>query len=107
MHLSDLGFAVYITADHGNAVCTGVGEFRGDINAQTRATRMAAIKDLSYRTMMLTLNSTEYPGFHLNSDYHYFVCNEGVSFNRIGEAVITHGGMSLDEVVVPFIRIYT
>ena len=106
LHLYDLGFAVYITADHGNAVCTGVGEFRGDIEVQTRATRMAAIKDLSFCNELLTLNSTEYPGFHLSREYHYFVCNEGVSFNRIGEAVMTHGGMSLDEVIVPFIKIY-
>ena len=96
LYLSDLGFAVYITADHGNAVCTGVGEFQGDIDVQTRATRMAIIKDLSFRTELLALNCTEYPGFHLNRDNHYFVCNEGVSLNRIGEAVMTHGGMSLD-----------
>ena len=33
------------------------------------------------------------------------ICETGVSFDTKGEKVLTHGGITLDEVVVPFIKI--
>ena len=35
--------------------------------------------------------------------YDYLICNVGDSLDIKGENVMTHGGISLDEVVVPFI----
>jgi hypothetical protein len=47
----------------------------------------------------------EYPKYYLPKEYDYLICNVGESLDIKGEAVMTHGGMSLDEVVVPFIKI--
>ena len=33
------------------------------------------------------------------------ICNIGKSFDAKGTEVMTHGGITLDEVIVPFIRI--
>jgi len=41
----------------------------------------------------------------LDKSYHYFVCEPGASFDAKGESVMTHGGTTLDEVIVPFVRI--
>jgi hypothetical protein len=103
--LTELGFTVYITADHGNTPCVGVGGFRSGVEVETRSMRMAILKDFAEANALLTENTTEYRGYYLNKSYRYFVCKNGVSFDNKGEEVMTHGGMSLDEVIVPFIRI--
>ena len=37
--------------------------------------------------------------------YEYLICDAGTSLDVSGEQVMTHGGMTIDEVVVPFIKI--
>jgi hypothetical protein len=103
--LLKLGFAVYITADHGNTPCVGVGGFRSGVEVESRSMRMSVLKDFAEANSLLTENATEYQGYYLDKSYRYYVCKNGVSFDSKGETVMTHGGMSLDEVIVPFIRI--
>jgi hypothetical protein len=103
--LAGLGFTVYITADHGNTPCTGVGGFHGSIGIETRSTRMTVLKDFAEANDLLARNASEYLGYYMDKGYRYYVCNPGVSFDNKGESVMTHGGISLDEVIVPFIRI--
>ena len=99
------GFSVYITSDHGNTLCTGVGGFRSGVEVQSRSKRMAVLKDFAEANSLIAENTTEYQGFYLDKEYKYFTCNEGVSFDNKGDIVMTHGGMSIDEVIVPFIKI--
>jgi hypothetical protein len=103
--LNGLGFTVYITADHGNTPCIGVGGFRSSIGIETRSMRMAVLKDFAEANELLTQNASEYPGYYMDKNYRYYVCNPGVSFDNKGESVMTHGGASLDEVIVPFIKV--
>jgi hypothetical protein len=100
-----LGFTVYITADHGNTPCVGVGGFRSSIGIETRSMRMAVLKDFAEANDLLAQNASEYPGYYMDKSYRYYVCNPGVSFDNRGESVMTHGGISLDEVIVPFIKV--
>jgi hypothetical protein len=99
------GFTVYITADHGNTLCVGVGGFRSGVEMESRSMRMAVLKDFAEANALLNENTTEYQGFYLDKEYRYFVCMSGVSFDSKGETVMTHGGMSVDEVIVPFIKV--
>ena len=103
--LMEHGFSVYITSDHGNTLCTGVGGFRSGVEVESRSMRMAVLKDFAKANALLTENTTEYQGHYLNKDYRYFVCQNGASFDNKGEIVMTHGGMSIDEVIVPFVKI--
>jgi len=104
-HLAGLGFTVYITADHGNTPCVGIGGFRSSIGVETRSMRMTVLKDFAEANDLLRQNASEYSGFYMDKSYRYFVSNLGVSFDSKGKSVMTHGGISLDEVVVPFIKI--
>jgi hypothetical protein len=103
--LAELGFIVYITADHGNTPCVGVGGFRNGVEVESRSMRMAVLKDFAKKNDFLIQHTSEYQGYYLDKNYRYFVCNLGVSFDNRGESVMTHGGISLDEVIVPFIKI--
>ena len=99
------GFEVYVTSDHGNTPCEGVGGFRSGVEMQSKSMRMAVLKDFADKRDLIDLYATEYPGHYLSKDYKYFVCEPGISYDTKGEKVITHGGMTIDEVIVPFIKI--
>jgi len=103
--LAGQGFGVYITADHGNTPCVGVGGFRSGVEVESKSMRMAVLKDFAEANNLLTQNAYAYEGYYLDKVYRYYVCETGVSFDRKGESVMAHGGASLDEVIVPFIKI--
>ncbi len=99
------GFDVYITADHGNTPCTGLGRLTGTgVEVETRSHKMIVLKDFAYKDSLIErYGLLEYPKYYLPKDYDYLICNVGESLDIKGENVMTHGGISLDEVVVPFI----
>mgnify|MGYP000771137914 FL=1 len=99
------GFDVYITADHGNTPCTGLGRLTGSgVEVETRSHKMVVLKDFANKDSLIErYGLLEYPKYYLPKDYDYLICNVGDSLDIKGENVITHGGISLDEVVVPFI----
>jgi len=96
---------VYITADHGNTPCVGVGGFRSGVETETKSKRMVVLKDFAQETELLRENTFLFPGYSLDKSYRYYICKRGVSFDNKGDEVMTHGGMSIDEVIVPFIKI--
>jgi hypothetical protein len=99
------GFNVYITSDHGNTSCIGVGKIRVGIETETKSRRMIVLKDFADAGSKIDEYMLEYPGYFLNKGYKYFVCKGGISFDDNDKNVMTHGGISIDEVIVPFIKI--
>lgn len=99
------GFDVYITADHGNTPCTGLGRLTGSgVEVETRSHKMVVLKDFANKDGLIErYGLLEYPKYYLPKDYDYLICDVGDSLDIKGENVMTHGGISLDEVVVPFI----
>ncbi len=103
--LHKAGFTVYLTADHGNTPCQGIGSMRTGVEVETRAKRMLILKDFANISSEVFQNTTLYPGYYLDKNYKYLVCKTGVSFDSKNSDVMTHGGITLDEVIVPFIKI--
>lgn len=102
-----VGFDVYITADHGNTICTGLGKLMGTgVEVETKSRRMVALKDFADKAGLIEKHGLiEYPKYYLPKEYDYLICDVGDSFDARGDDVMTHGGITLDEVVVPFIKI--
>lgn len=105
--LYNSGFRVYLTSDHGNTLCTGIGSIKGaGVEVETRSRRMLILKDFAEgKPLMAKYNLIEYLGYYLDKQYKYYICNNGTSFDTKGSIVMTHGGISIDEVIVPFIEI--
>ncbi|NMM63089.1 PglZ domain-containing protein [Clostridium sp. P21] len=101
------GFNIYITADHGNTLCTGLGAIRGaGVEVETRSKRMVIFKDFVRNNENIdSYGLIDYPGYYLDKQYKYYICNTGTSFDTKDSMVMTHGGISIDEVIVPFIKI--
>ena len=103
--LHKAGFTVYLTSDHGNTPCKGVGSIRTGIEVETKAKRMFILKDFAETSSEISKNTIEYPGYYLDKNYKYLICKTGVSFDSKNSDVMTHGGITIDEVIVPFIKI--
>lgn len=102
-----VGYDVYITADHGNTACIGLGKLMGTgVEVETKSRRMVVLKDFANKAGLIEkYGLIEYPKYYLPKEYDYLICDVGDSFDAKGDDVMTHGGITLDEVVVPFIKI--
>lgn len=101
------GFDVYITADHGNTPCTGLGKLMGTgVETETKSRRMIVLQNFADKDgLMQKYGLIEYPKYYMNKAFDYLICDVGDSFDAKGEEVMTHGGITIDEVIVPFIKI--
>jgi len=102
------GFDVYISADHGNVPCTGMGKLmKSGVETETKSHRMVVLKDFADKSAILEKypEIIEYPGYYLDKEFTYLICGIGGSFDAKGEEAMNHGGITIDEVIVPFIKI--
>ena len=104
--LSRVGFIIAdIRTLDGNTPCTGLGRLTGSgVEVETRSHKMVVLKNFANKDSLIErYGLLEYPKYYLPKDYDYLICDVGDSLDIKGENVMTHGGISLDEVVVPFI----
>lgn len=100
------GLDVYITADHGNTLCIGMGEHRTGVETTTKGQRMRVLENFADKNKLIDeFHLIEFPKYYLMKKYDYLICDVGTSFDPKGEEVMSHGGMTIDEVIVPFIKI--
>ena len=101
------GFDVYISADHGNTPCTGTGKLmKTGVETETKSHRMLVLKDFADKNKLCAqYQIIDYPKYFLDKQYEYLICGIGNSFDAKGAKVMTHGGITLDEVIVPFVKI--
>lgn len=101
------GFDVFITADHGNTLRCGLGRLMGTgVETETKSHCMLVLKGYADKNGLKEKHGLiEFPKTYLPKEFDYLICDVGDSFDIKGEKVMTHGGISLDECVVPFIRI--
>lgn len=105
--LLDKGFHVYLTADHGNVEAVGQGrpnqglapEIRGErvrtYRSETLANESAAANSNTYRIDLAGLPSNFMPIFAAGR----------TAFMQQGEPAVVHGGISTEELIVPFVKV--
>lgn len=101
------GFQVYMTSDHGNTSCVGIGSLRNPgVAVETRSKRMLVLKNFADEEMLMQkYQLINYPGYYLDKQFKYRFCRTGQSFENKDVELMSHGGISIDEVIVPFIKI--
>lgn len=101
------GLDVYITADHGNTPCVGLGLYRGaGVETTTRSRRMLVVNSLAdVENLKEKYPLIEYPQYYLNKEQTYLICEGQASYDSKGDKVMSHGGITIDEVVVPFVKV--
>ena len=106
-HFLQQEYDVYITSDHGNTLCTGIGKLGGTgIEVETKSRRMLVIQDFADKDSLIDkYGLIEYPKYYLSKEFDYLICDIGDSFDTKGVDIMTHGGISIDEVIIPFIKV--
>ena len=104
----DRGFSVFITSDHGHVEATGFGQPSEGLIAQTRGKRARIYKDhLSALRVQTSFPDTilwENDGV-LPDSMSILMPSRRNAFTINGDVVVTHGGISMDEMVVPLVQI--
>ena len=105
--LFDGGFAVLLTSDHGNVEAEGLGRPSEGAIADVRGERARLYSDpvLRSRVKASFPDAVEWPALGLPEDCLALLASDRSAFVRQGERVVGHGGVSLEEVVVPAVEI--
>jgi len=110
--LVNYGFVVHITSDHGNVEAKGCGKINEGAIADSRGERMRvyksqALMSQTHQFIICTSHSViEWPQIGLPSDYWAIVMSGREAFVTQNECIVGHGGISIEEVIVPYIKIY-
>ena len=106
--LLQLGYTIHITSDHGHVAAAGVGQPREGIIATTRSKRARVYPDVAFARSV----QRDYAETHLwagdallPSSTVALLAKGRTAFAQRGELVVSHGGVTLDEVVVPLATI--
>ena len=105
--LNDNNFDVYLTADHGNIDCVGSGRPRESSIAMSRGERAQVYK---YRELLDTIKN-EFPEtiawkpINLPNNYYPLLSYGKNAFVPKGQQLISHGSISMQESIVPFVKI--
>jgi len=100
------GFHIYLTADHGNIEAVGVGRLNQGVASELRGERVR-----TYRSETLAGSvPSSIDTFRLNvaglpSDYLAVYAGTRGAFVPKGEQIVAHGGISIEELIVPFVKI--
>ena len=107
LRLEQEGFAVYLTADHGNVAAIGVGNPKEGVLADTKGKRVRVYDRNEFLEEVANKfpESLRWPNYGLPPARHVLLAGDLKAFTNIGDEVVSHGGIALEEVLVPFVAI--
>jgi len=105
-YLIDTGYAVWLTSDHGNIECQGKGRPSEGVIAETRGERARVYPTPELRSQVSAKFSFahEWTPIGLPPDYFALVAGGRDAFVKPGESIVAHGGISMEEVIVPLVK---
>ena len=104
--LLDCGYELWLTADHGNIQCHGKGRPSEGVIAETRGARVRVYPTPELRSQVAGSFpfAQEWEPVGLPADYFPLVASGRDAFVHPGESVVGHGGIAIEEVIVPFVK---
>ena len=105
--LLDQGFRVYLTSDHGNIDAEGCGRPAEGVIADLRGERVRIYPDISLRTKIKGQfpAAIEWNNVGIPDDCVALLAPHRQAFIETNRCTVTHGGLSLEEIIVPFVQI--
>lgn len=108
--LTDLivaGFEVYVTSDHGNVECTGRGRILQGVTVETKGERFRTYQSeiIRNQTALENPDTITWDDTSLPKDYFVLLANDKRAFTPKNDKIVTHGGIHIEEVIVPFVKV--
>jgi len=101
------GYRIYLTSDHGNIEAGGCGRPAEGAVADLRGERVRVYSDQILRSQVKARypDACEWPPVGLPNDYLPLLAPHRSAFVRENERIVGHGGIALEEVIVPLVQI--
>jgi len=101
------GFVVWLTADHGNVEAVGCGRPGEGAVADRRGERARVYPDARLREEVRRRfpEAVAWPAHGLPEDFLPLLAPGRCAFIAAGDRVVGHGGLALEEVVVPLVQV--
>ena len=105
--LLDRGFRIWLTSDHGNVEARGCGRPAEGAVADLRGERVRVYPDVILRNKVKQRYATaiEWEPIGLPSDFLPLIAGGRQAFVGEGEQIVGHGGISVEEMIVPLIEV--
>lgn len=106
-YLIDHGYQVWLTSDHGNIECRGKGRPSEGAIAETRGERVRIYPTEELRASVAEefIFAQQWQPVGLPANCFPLVTKGKDAFVGLGETVVAHGGISIEEVIVPLVKI--
>lgn len=100
-------FAVFLTADHGNIEAAGCGQPKEGATADVRGERARVFRDAGLRARVHERfpEAIVWEPAGLPEEYLPLLAPDRKAFVREGTTVVGHGGITVEEVIVPLVKI--
>jgi hypothetical protein len=107
LRLQQEDFMVYLTADHGNVSATGIGNPKEGVLVETKGKRGRVYDRPEFLDEVANKfpQSLRWPNYGLPPARHVLLAANLKAFTDEGDEIVAHGGIALEEVVVPFVPI--
>ncbi|MBQ9405958.1 MAG: BREX-3 system phosphatase PglZ [Desulfovibrio sp.] len=104
--LLEYGYAVWLTADHGNIQCQGTGRPKEGALAETRGERVRVYPtaELRAREAEAFPQARAWTSKGLPTEYFPLLAGGHDAFVNPGDALVSHGGAAIEEVIVPLVK---
>lgn len=105
--LIDAGFEVHLTSDHGNVEARGMGKPKVGVVAEQRGERAHVLPDELIRSAVHAAfpYSICWPAIALPDDFLPLIAQGRRAFVAETGTIVCHGGIALEEVIVPYVRV--
>jgi len=106
-YLDELGYEVWLTSDHGNIEAVGTGRIAEGSLADSRGERVRIYPNLELRdqTAATSVSTRPWPPIGLPEEFFPLLADNNFAFIKEGATTVAHGGISIEEVIVPLIKI--
>lgn len=100
------GYHIYLTADHGNVDAEGIGRLSQGVVSEMKGERVRAYRseDLA-ASVPSEIDAFLFRGSGLPSDFLPVYATDRGAFVPKGNMIVAHGGMAIEELIVPFVKI--
>ena len=100
-------FTVYLTSDHGNVWADGIGRPKEGVLVEKRSQRARVYTDSAFATLAKAQSPTaiEWTNVGLPPQLRVLLAPQLDAFLDTGRHAVCHGGIALEEVIVPFVQI--
>lgn len=105
-YLLDHDYDIWLTSDHGNIECEGKGRPTEGVLVEIRGARARVYQTPEFRSQVASAftSAREWEPVGLPDKYFPLVAGGRDAFVNPGNSIVGHGGITLEEVIVPLVK---